>query len=181
MVPEDVKLHLGCGNRFIPTFIHIDKNEYPHIDFRCDIAELNMFNDNSVDLIYACHVLEHLKRYEIGKVLKEWYRVLKKDGILRISVPNFESIVEVYNKYKDMNLIMGLLYGGQDMPYNYHHVAFDFKYLKSLLIEAGFKEVQLYDWRDTDHKDYDDFSQAYIPHMDKQKGVLMSLNVEAYK
>ena len=28
-------------------------------------------------------------------------------------------------------------------------------------------------------KDYDDYSQAYIPHMDKERGILISLNVEA--
>ena len=38
-----------------------------------------------------------------------------------------------------------------------------------------------YDWRQTLHKDHDDFSQAYVPHMDKEKGLLISLNVEADK
>jgi hypothetical protein len=46
---------------------------------------------------------------------------------------------------------------------------------------VGFKNVHRYDWRQTIHKDYDDFSQAYIPHMDKEHGILISLNVEAEK
>ena len=33
----------------------------------------------------------------------------------------------------------------------------------------------------TGHKDYDDYSQAYVPHMDKENGLLISLNVEATK
>lgn len=48
-------------------------------------------------------------------------------------------------------------------------------------IGAGFKDVRRYDWRQTEHKDYDDFSQAYIPHMDKENGLLISLNIEATK
>ena len=36
-------------------------------------------------------------------------------------------------------------------------------------------------WRQTIHKDYDDFSQAYIPHIDKKHGILMSLNLGAEK
>ena len=45
----------------------------------------------------------------------------------------------------------------------------------------GFKEVYRYDWRETEHSNIDDFSQAYIPHMDKENGELMSLNIEAIK
>ena len=53
--------------------------------------------------------------------------------------------------------------------------------MNTSLIAAGFKDVRRYDWRQTEHKDYDDFSQAYIPHMDKENGLLISLNVEATK
>jgi predicted SAM-dependent methyltransferase len=176
---REIKLHLGCGRRYIPGFVHIDLADYPHIDYKSDVSDLSMFKGNSIDLIYACHVLERFKRYEVEKVLKELYRVLKLGGILRIAVPDFEAVVKVYEKYKDMELIMGLLYGGQDYEYNFHHVGFDFKYLGKLLTKVGFKNVHRYDWRKTIHKDYDDFSQAYIPHMDKEQGILMSLNVEA--
>ena len=176
-----MKLHLGCGKRYIPGFIHIDLADYPHIDYKNDVSDLSMFEDNFVDLIYACHVLEHFKRHEIERVLTEWYRVLKIGGILRVAVPDFAAIVRVYKKYKDMELIMGLLYGGQDYEYNFHHVTFDFKYLEKLLTKVGFKNIHRYDWREIIHKNYDDFSQAYIPHMDKEHGILMSLNVGAEK
>lgn len=181
MNTKEVNVHLGCGKRYILGFIHIDLADYSHIDYKSDISDLPMFEDNSVDLIYACHVLEHFKRYEIEGVLTEWYRVLKSGGILRVAVPDFAAISEVYERYKDMELIMGLLYGGQDYEYNFHYTGFDFKYLEKLLGKAGFKNIRRYDWRKTIHKDYDDFSQAYIPHMDKEHGILVSLNVEAEK
>ena len=181
MNTKEIKLHLGCGSRYIPDFVHIDLADYPHIDYKSDVSDLSMFEDNSADLIYACHVLEHFKRDETEKILTEWYRVLKPGGSLRIAVPDFEAIVTVYEKYSDMGLIMGLLYGGQDYEHNFHHVAFDFKYLEKLLTKVGFKNIHRYDWRKTIHKDYDDYSQAYIPHMDKEHGILMSLNVEAEK
>jgi hypothetical protein len=41
--------------------------------------------------------------------------------------------------------------------------------------------VSKYDWRDTEHSELDDFSQSYLPHMDKDNGKLMSLNIEAVK
>jgi len=45
----------------------------------------------------------------------------------------------------------------------------------------GFKNVKRYDWHETEHSHIDDFSQCYLPHMDKENGKLMSLNVEATK
>jgi predicted SAM-dependent methyltransferase len=140
-----------------------------------------MFEDNSVDLIYSSHTLEHFWRHQIEDVLKEWYRVLKPSGVLRIAIPDFEKIVEVYLKTKDLKLVMGLLYGRQDYPENTHFVAFDYSYLTEVLVKAGFRNIHRYDWRETIHKDYDDYSQAYIPHMDKQHGILVSLNVECEK
>jgi len=174
-------LHIGCGERYIPGFIHIDVRKFPHVDICTPGDNLSMFQDNSVDLIYNCHVLEHFRRNDMEKVLKEWYRILKPGGILRIAVPDFEKLVEVYLKYKDLDLIIGPLYGRQDYSENFHHTVFDFNTLKALLLRVGFSKVYRYDWRKTIHKDYDDYSQAYIPHMDKEKGLLISLNVEAVK
>jgi len=34
---------------------------------------------------------------------------------------------------------------------------------------------------DTEYYEFDDFSKAYLPHMDKENGILMSLNVLAWK
>lgn len=38
--------------------------------------------------------------------------------------------------------------------------------------------MRLRDWRDVEHRKHDDYSQSYIPYMDKENGQLMSLNVE---
>ena len=176
-----IKLHLGCGEKYIPGFIHVDIREFDHIDYITSVDNLNMFKDNSVNLIYASHILEHFKRFETEKVLNEWYRVLEKGGILRIAVPDFEKIVKVYLKNKKLDELMGLLYGGQHYKYNFHHKVFDFNSLSKILTKVGFKTVYKYNWRETIHKDYDDFSQSYLPHMDKKNGILMSLNIEAIK
>ena len=63
----------------------------------------------------------------------------------------------------------------------YHKTCYDFNSLKNLLEENGFKNVVLYDWRETDHSEFDDHSQAYFPHMDKKNGLLVSLNIECKK
>lgn len=176
-----MKLHLGCGKRHIPGFIHIDAVDYPHVDHVATIDNLSFIQDNSVDLIYNCHVLEHFKRKDVERVLKEWYRVLKPGGILRISVPDFAKLCEVYQREGNINLVIGALFGRQDYLYNIHYNVFDFASLSMALTNCGFKDIKQYDWRKTEHADIDDFSQAYIPHMDKENGTLISLNVESTK
>ena len=177
-----IKLHLGCGSRYIEGFIHIDLiDNYDHINHITSVDNLTMYPDNSVDLIYCSHVLEHFKRSHVPAVLKEWYRVLKPAGLLRLSVPDFEKLIEVYLKYEDLKLIIGPLYGRQDHELNIHYTTFDYPSLCVLLQEAGFKNVRWYNWKETEHSHIDDYSQAYIPHMDKENGILISLNLEAIK
>ena len=179
-----MKLHLGCGMRFIPGYIHVDIIDAPHIDYRCSVDNLCDFADDSVDLIYASHVLEHFGRHEVQAVLKGWYRVMKTGGVLRIAVPNFSAVVEMYSQegLRDgYSGLVGLVCGGQRNQYDFHKIIFDEPFLKYLLEKIGFKNVQHWNWRNTEHSQIDDFSQSYIPHMDKENGRLMSLNLEAIK
>ena len=58
----------------------------------------------------------------------------------------------------------------------------DYVSLTDILIESvGMRDVREYDWRDTEHSQFDDHSQSYLPHMDKENGISMSLNVECRK
>lgn len=176
-----MKLHLGCGNRHIPGFTHIDLIDYPHIDYKNPIDDLSIFKDNSIDLIYNCHVLEHFHKRRIPEVLKEWHRVLKPGGILRTSVPDFNQLIKVYKRERDINLIQGSLLGGQTYLYNFHNMIFDCQNLTQYLIDTGFKDIKEWDWKETEHVNIDDYSQAYIPHMDKENGIMISLNIEGIK
>ncbi|MBK9264070.1 MAG: methyltransferase domain-containing protein [Polyangiaceae bacterium] len=176
-----MKLHLGCGKRFIPGYVHIDAVEYDHIDHVSGIDNLSFIPANSVDVIYNCHVLEHFKRRQVLSVLGEWRRVLKPGGILRTSVPDFAQLCKIYTATEDLNLIMGPLFGRQDYLYNIHYNVFDYKSLNDTLRQAGFENIRRYDCHETDHAHVDDYSQAYIPHMDRANGILISLNVECDK
>ena len=133
-----MKLHLGCGNKKIKGFINIDIRSLPEVDLVDNISELNNIKNDSVDLIYACHVLEHFGRDEYMKVLKRWYEVLNDGGTLRIAVPDFEQVVEYYNKHKDLSKLIGLLYGGQTYAHNFHYCGWDFQSLQNDLKSLGF-------------------------------------------
>lgn len=184
---KKIKIHLGCWKRNIPGFINIDLCDLPHIHHKRNVKDLSIFGDNSAKLIYASHVLEYFDREEAIEVLKEWFRVLAPKGILRLAVPDFNKLVLIYKKYSNIQKILGPLYGKMEIKttqgnkYLYHKTVYDFTSLKQLLLSVGFKKIYRYDWRKTIHKNYDDHSQAYIPHMDKKKGALISLNIEAIK
>lgn len=179
-----LKVNLGCGKRnFGEHWIHIDGSEYPHIHSH-DIVNLP-FNENSVDLIYASHVFEYFDREEANDVLKKWKACLKLDGILRLAVPNFETYTKLYKESKiTLDNCLGPLYGKwkmTDKEIIYHKTTYDYISLKNKLEDNGFNNVRLWNWRKVEHSSFDDYSQSYIPHMDKDNGTLMSLNIECNK
>lgn len=178
-----MKLHLGCGRKYIPGFVHIDVQPGPHVDVVGPVEKLPM-PDNSVSLIYASHILEHFGRFVYMSVLREWFRVLRPDGVLRLAVPDFAACAAIYyeNGLEDgLSGLVGLIIGGQRDQYDYHKMIFDEKFLRKSLLEVGFRDVRPWDWRTTEHAAIDDYSQAHLPHMRKDDGRLMSLNVEAVK
>lgn len=178
---QPLKLHLGCGKRVLDGWYNIDAVHFPNVHLVCDVHDMSQFDDGVADEIYACHILEHINRHKVHSVLKEWIRVLKPGGILRIAVPNFEAIVEHYQEHRDLSVLMGLLYGGQDSELNYHYVAFDFHLMNQVLSDLGLVDVKLYDHKQFLPQGYDDFSKCYLPHMDDNSGKLMSLNIIATK
>ncbi len=175
------KLHLGSGDKIIPGFVNVDLRPLPGVDVVADVGKLDAFANASVDLVYACHILEHMPRPRTFPTLLEWNRVLKPGGVLRIAVPDWDSTVEAYRRWGDYENLLNWIYGGREYAENMHYRQFNFSGLKTLLIEAGFKRVVRYDWRKTEHAATDDFSKAYLPHMDVENGLLMSLNIEAVK
>ena len=178
-----MKLHLGCGKRnFGEDWVHIDGGNHEHLHSR-DITTLP-FKDGTVELVYASHVLEYFDREEAVSVLKEWKRVLVPEGTLRIAVPDFEAMVRLYTETStSLHKFLGPLYGKMEMGDKkiYHKTVYDEYNLKALLFKNGFRNMVVYDWRNTEHARIDDHSQAYLPHMDKENGTLISLNVECKK
>ena len=182
-----IKAHLGCWHRVIPGFVHVDLCDMPHIDYKAGIDALPFFADGSVGLIYCSHAFEYFDRDEARGVLAEWYRVLAPGGVLRLAVPDFAALIKVYQQTGELERVLGPLYGKMSIPADggsktlYHKTTYDENSCAKLLKECGFIEPERWDWRTTEHAHIDDHSQAYFPHMQKDSGILVSLNLQARK
>ena len=143
------RLHLGCGSIRLEGFINIDAVVTPAIDFRCRLNKLHdFFPENSVSEIYICHTMEHITARFLSLYLKQFHHILKKGGILRISVPDIEKclIASKTQRWTDaqMDLLQGVIGGGQDHKYNYHKLFFWPEYLRQKLETAGFVNIEEY-------------------------------------
>ena len=176
-----MKLHLGCGNVLLPGWTNVDLDDIPGIDIKDDVTKLDKIEDNSCEVIYASHVLEHFGRNEFESILKLWNKKLKLGGIIRLAVPDFEKSIMWYNKTKKIEDVLGLVSGGQKSKYDYHKMIYDKKFLSNVLTVCGFSDIREWDWTKTEHHMFDDYSQSYLPHLEKETGMLMSLNLEAKK
>jgi hypothetical protein len=133
-----VKLDLGAGavspDGFLPMGNAHGTTVFP----------LPAFADNSVDVVRASHVLEHFPHGQIADVIREWVRVLKPGGELRIAVPDFAKIAQ---GYLDGNAqpTEGYVMGGQVDGADYHKSLFDEAHLKKYFAGAGL--VLLRPWK----------------------------------
>ena len=176
-----VLVHIGCGKTNSPEFINVDARPLAHVHIVTDdITSLPDFNTGTVDLVYMCHILEHIKRKDLEKVLSEMKRVLKVGGVLRLSVPDLDKLIEVYNASgKNVSSISHQLMGGQDHEYNIHYSVFNHQRLTELLKEVGFKKVVTWDPDNCEYHDFKDRASRKISVGGRE--YMISLNLEAVK
>lgn len=100
------------------------------------------FSDESVDYIYSSHLLEHLYRDDGAKLLREAYRVLKKDGLIRICIPDLEYAVSLYQKGNKAKALDFFFATSKSEYFSSHKYLYDFELLKSILDDVGFIDVK---------------------------------------
>ena len=92
-------LNLGCGNKYHKDWINLDFNSDSEYVQKYDLHDKLPFDDCSIDVLYSSHLLEHFAKCEAPNFLKECYRVLKKNGIIRLVVPDLEQLIRNYIKF----------------------------------------------------------------------------------
>ena len=147
------------------------------VDYVGDCTDLRQFKDNSVDEVYASHVIEHLSYVnELLETLKGIHRILKPRGILRSSVPDFEMLCKMFLhpslSAEQRFYIMNIVFGGQQDKHDYHKVGLTWEFMSSYLMQAGFSSVK----RVGEFSIFENDCSSI-----KIGGQLISLNIEAVK
>lgn len=96
-------LNFACGSRIHKDFENIDFYPINENVKKVNLLQTLPYSDNTFNVAYSSHFLEHLDKDNAKKILKEIKRVLKDDGILRIVVPDLEDIAREYIKLMDCN------------------------------------------------------------------------------
>lgn len=129
-----LRLDLGAGNFCAPGFTAVDRK------LGTEVYPL-VYPDAAADEIRASHVLEHFGHREVEAVLRDWVRVLKPGGWLKVAVPNFEYIARGYIEGRKEPFGPYLM-GGQTDADDFHRTVFDEEHLSTLLAEAGLVNVR---------------------------------------
>jgi predicted SAM-dependent methyltransferase len=158
------KLEVGSGGNPQPGFIHCDCDEsMPDLHVLCKMGEETIpLPDGSVGELLSNHSIEHVSWLDVGKVVKDWFRILAPGGRLFLRTPDLEFICRTYLAGQvtkeapldegNMVSIFGdcgpaawaniKLFAGQDYPSNFHYVCFDMPFLTDLLERNGFVRVK---------------------------------------
>jgi ubiquinone/menaquinone biosynthesis C-methylase UbiE len=104
-----MKLNLGCDIFKIPEFVNIDLCPDVKPDLVADVSKLS-YEDNSIEEIYSGHILEHFSWD--NSPLKEWYRILKPNCKITITVPDVEKgLIQYRQRIIDLPTFNSIVFG----------------------------------------------------------------------
>lgn len=89
-------LNIGCGTNYHPDWINIDLESTSSDVIAHDVRMGLPFDNATIDYIYCSHLLEHLTKHEGQKFLENVVRVLNPQGVVRLVVPDLETIAKIY-------------------------------------------------------------------------------------
>jgi SAM-dependent methyltransferase len=143
---KPVKINIGSGPQYLQGFINIEGMIPWKKDLWLDVRYGLPFKDESVDVIYSCHVFEHFDLDTLRKIFAECYRVLKPGGSVRFITPSLSKAIEAFNR-RDLEWFanetgsnlksLGGRFNDLMLCQNHHLWMPDFSFFEELLRGAG--------------------------------------------
>jgi len=153
------KLHLGCGENVLNGWTNIDVGNNPSI-LRLDLTEDLPMESDTVEFIYSEHFIEHIRRDQAEKLFIECFRVLKPDGVIRISTPDLRKLINEYllgrmSEWYDVGWAPETLCQmvNEGITAWGHQFLYDYDELKSMLEKVGFLDIIRVSWRESKYQD----------------------------
>ncbi|MEK7549176.1 MAG: methyltransferase domain-containing protein, partial [Patescibacteria group bacterium] len=139
---KPTKLNLGCGDLILKGFINIDLYS-DKAQLKCNGKYLP-FKDNSIDEIYASHLIEHFDFKEGFDVLKEWLRVLKVEGKLIIETPDLLESAKKFIEANEQERInfYSHFFSEPWIDGQWHKFLYTYTQLKWTLEQVGFRSIE---------------------------------------
>jgi len=137
------KLHLGCGDQHLDGWINSDFYNSSVADCIVDCTKINL-KDNTLDEIYASHLIEHFHFQEGWKVLGEWFRVLKIGGKLTLETPDLLGLCQEFLTGDDQKRVFlyQSFFGVPWIEGNAHKFLYTEVQLRWTLETTGFKNIR---------------------------------------
>jgi len=93
-------LNVGAGKFYHKFWTNVDYGSEQYEKVQNEFVELNLiekpkfpFEDNSIEVIYTSHTIEHITDESVINLIEESQRILKKGGVLRITCPDSNLLV----------------------------------------------------------------------------------------
>ncbi len=151
------RLNIGCGKSYFDGWLNIDLDEKGPADINIDVRWPLPFEENSCELIFTEHTLEHLTVEHGVGFLRECFRILNKGGILRIAIPSLDKLIQrsYEGNWRDADWLSWPEYKHVSTRAEMINLAFrswghqwlyDQEELYRRLREAGFAEITSCEW-----------------------------------
>jgi len=94
------RLHLGCGEQALDGWLNADLVVSIPGVVQIDARRRLPFADDSFDLVFSEHLIEHFTYEEGERLLAELLRVLAPGGVVRLATPDMCFLVDLYGPEK---------------------------------------------------------------------------------
>lgn len=94
-------INIGCGATYHRDWINLDVVPADPEVLPIDINKGLPFPSGYAAVCYSSHVLEHLEKRGAASLISECFRVLRNGGVIRLAVPNLESLAREYLRVLD--------------------------------------------------------------------------------
>lgn len=139
-LPE-VKISIGAGlhwKRPLEEWINHDGLQNDNVDVISEFAQMP-FEDHTFDFMEMGDIVEHVHRFRQDEVFKEWNRICKVGGTIRVSTPNLHrSCVDYSTGKMSLELLIQNIYAWGTTEYETHYITFTVQTLTELLEKYGF-------------------------------------------
>ena len=113
-----------------------------HVFIHHNLAAGIPLEDEVAHYIFSSHFFEHLYQNEASHLLTDCHRVLKEGGLLRISIPDLEYAIGLYESGEKENMLKSYFFVEDgDNDFSRHKYMYDFDMLSAILSEIGFREI----------------------------------------